>query len=268
VGDLDLILGRLCRVVHSGRPLALLFDYDGTLAPIRPKPTEAILPPAIHRALKRLSANPSVSLGVLSGRALDDLRATVEIDDLYYAGTSGLEIDLRGKVLKPPGVNAARAPLDQIAGRLADVAAMFPGAWLEQKPLGLTLHYRAIAERQIPRLRVEAAEAIVPWASRLRIEDVTLGLEVVPEVGWDKGTAVRAILEELDTDVFPVYAGDSANDLPALAAVDEAGGLSIGVGAMIQHTGAWLNGPGAIGAMIIMLAVAVHDADCLMSATR
>ena len=43
MGDLDLILGRLARVDRTGRPVALLFDYDGTLAPIRPTPAEATL---------------------------------------------------------------------------------------------------------------------------------------------------------------------------------------------------------------------------------
>jgi trehalose 6-phosphate phosphatase len=248
--------------------LALLFDYDGTLAPIRPSPSEANLPPATRRALMRLRTNPNLAIGVFSGRALADVREMVGIDGVYWSGTSGLEIDLLGQVVTPPGINAARAPLDQIAGRLADVAARYPGAWLEQKPFGLTLHYRAVPAEATPRIRLDALEAIKPWAAKLRIEDVTLGLEITPNVGWDKGTAVRAVLDDLGNEAFPVYAGDSANDAPALAAVDEAGGLSIGIGTTIQGTSTWLHGPGELGALTIMLAVALHDTDCLLSATR
>jgi trehalose-6-phosphatase len=118
------------------------------------------------------------------------------------------------------------------------------------------------------RLRLEASNALDPWAARLRVEDVTLGLEVTPDVGWDKGTAVRAVLDDLGNEAFPVYAGDSANDAPALAAVDEAGGLSIGVGPAVRQTSTWLRGPGELGALTIMLAVALHDTDCLLSATK
>ncbi len=71
MGDLELILGRLSRVYRSGRPLALLFDYDGTLAPIRPTPAEAILPDAVRRALTRLASAGDVGVGVISGRGAD-----------------------------------------------------------------------------------------------------------------------------------------------------------------------------------------------------
>lgn len=268
MGDLELIIGRLCRVIRAGRRLALIFDYDGTLAPIRPTPSQATLPPATRRALIRLANTPGVAVGVFSGRCLVDLRRMIGLDSFYYAGTSGLEVDLLDRVLCPPGINAARAPLDQIAGRLADVAACYPGAWLEQKPFGLTLHYRAIPVDLMPRIRMDATEALRPWSGRVKFEDVTLGLEVVPDVGWDKGTALRAVLDDLGSETFPVYAGDSANDVPALAAANEAGGLSIGVGPDVCPTSTWLNGPGAVGALAIMLAVALHDADCMLAAMR
>ena len=259
MADFDLILGRLTRVARAGRPLALLFDYDGTLAPIRPVPAEAALPGCVRRALSRLAARAAVAVGVVSGRALADVKAMVGLDGLYYAGTSGLEVDLLGRRLTPPGIELARAPLDQLAGRLSDVAAAYPGAWVEQKPFGLTLHYRAVPRPRAGRLRLDAAEALLPWAGRVRVEAVTLGLEVVPAVGWDKGTAVRHILADLGDVAYPVYAGDAANDVPALAAVEAAGGLSIGVGPTAPKSMVQLHGSGAVGSMAILLAAVLAD---------
>ena len=206
MGDLELILGRLSRLYRSGRPIALLFDYDGTLAPIRPIPAEATLPKSVRRALVRLTECANVGVGVISGRALADVQQMVGIDGIYYSGTSGMEIDLRGRILRPPGCALACAPLDQIAGRLTDVATRYPGARVEQKQFGLTLHYRAVAKKWVSRLKHDAFEAIWPWIGEMRINDVTLGLEVVPEVGWDKGRAVREILSDMGLETFPVYA--------------------------------------------------------------
>ena len=262
MGDLDLILERLCRVLRSGRPLALLFDYDGTLAPVRPTPAEATLPPATRRGLEHLLSSPQVAVGVVSGRALADLRAMAPLDGAYYAGTSGIEIDLLGRVLTPPGLELALGPLDQIAGRLDAVAARYPGAWLEQKPYGLTLHYRAVEPARVGKLRLDAADALGPWAGRVRVDDVTLGVEVVPDVGWDKGTAVREILADVAPDAYPVYAGDAPNDIPALRAAEAAGGLSIAVGPSAPAAQARVGRPCVIGSLVILLASVVRGAGC------
>jgi trehalose 6-phosphate phosphatase len=259
MGDLDVILDQVCRVARTGRPVALLFDYDGTLAPIRPTPAQAVLPPAARRGLQRLAASERVTVGVVSGRALADVRGMVGLDGVYYAGTSGLELDLLGRRLTPPELDLARAPLDQLAGRLDAVAAGFGGAWLEQKPFGLTLHYRAVDPALVPGLRRAAVEAMRPWAGRVRVEDVTLGIEVVPEVGWDKGTAVREILTDAADDPFPVYAGDSVNDVPAFRAVEALGGLSIGVGPNAPATQSRVCRPCVVGSMAILLASVFQD---------
>lgn len=262
MGDLDLILDRLCRAARTGRPLALLFDYDGTLAPVRPTPAEATLPPATRRGLERVLTSPQAVVGIVGGRTLSDLRAIARLDGAYYAGTSGLEVDLLGRRLTPPGIELALGPLDQLAGRLEAITTQYAGAWLEQKPYGLTLHYRAVPPALTARLRLDVAEALTPWAGRVRVDDVTLGIEVVPDLGWDKGTAVRAILADAGPEAYPVYAGDAASDLPALRAVEAAGGLSIGVGPSAPPARARLPAPGVVGSLAIMLGSVVRGAGC------
>ena len=262
MGDLDLILERLCRVLRSGRPLAVMFDYDGTLAPVRPTPTEATLPAAARRGLERLVGNPQVCVGIFSGRSLADLKAMAPLDGAYYVGTSGIELDLHGRYLTPPGLELALGPLDQIAGRLDTVAARYPGAWLEQKPYGLTLHYRAVEPARVSRLRLETAEALAPWAGRVRVDDVTLGVEVVPDVGWDKGTAVRTILSDLEPNAYPVYAGDAGSDLAAMREVEATGGLSIAVGPSAPAAQTRVGRPCVVGSLVILLASVVRGAEC------
>ena len=88
-----------------------------------------------------------------------ELRKMAGLEGVYYAATGGLEMDLLGRRLTPPGIEAARAPLDQLAARLTDVAARHHGAWVEQKPFGVTLHYRAVPLKFAGSVRLEAIEA-------------------------------------------------------------------------------------------------------------
>lgn len=262
MGDLDLILERLCRVARTGRRVALLFDYDGTLVPVRPTPAQATLPPATRRGLERLVASDQVHVGVVGGRALADLDAMVHLEGVYLAGTGGIELDLVGRRVTPPGLELALGPLDQLAGRMESVATRYAGAWLEQKPFGLTLHYRAVEPARVSKLRLDAAEALAPWAGLVRVDDVTLGVEVVPNVGWDKGTALQQILADAGDDPYPVYAGDAGNDIPALRAAESAGGLSIAVGPGGPKAMTRVTGPCEVGSLVILLASVFQGAGC------
>src|SRR5262245_48483918 len=91
-GPLDYLLS----AHRAGRHLILLFDYDGALVPIVEHPQLARLAPRTRLLLKQLARQPRVSVGVLSGRKLDDLQEMVALPGLYYAGTNGLELELRG----------------------------------------------------------------------------------------------------------------------------------------------------------------------------
>lgn len=214
---------------RAGRPLALVFDYDGTLTPIAPHPRLAELPPAARERLVRLRALPAVAVGVVSGRALDDVRRMVGLDAVWYAGSGGLELDLAGRRLTYPGLAAFDRRLDALRPRLDPVLARHPGAWAERKPAALALHYRAVPAGLAGGFPRAVADALA-GEDGVRVREVSRAVELTPAGGWDKGTAVRLILDRLPADVLPVYAGDAANDAEALESVAAAGGVAVGVG--------------------------------------
>lgn len=72
--------------------LALLLDYDGTLAPIAPHPDLATLPVETKNILQRLSNISDVYIAVISGRSVENVRDMVGIEGITYAGNHGLEI--------------------------------------------------------------------------------------------------------------------------------------------------------------------------------
>ena len=143
---------QLLTAYQGGAAVALLFDYDGTLTPIVPHPWLAEISAETRELLQQLIQQPRLHLGILSGRSLEELIQMVGLANLYYCGTSGLELDLRGKRLLPPHAEEATHLIDGLARSLQGLAAGASGAWVEKKPLGLTVHLSGCRRRANSRL--------------------------------------------------------------------------------------------------------------------
>lgn len=216
---------------RQGRSLAILLDYDGTLTPIVAHPRLAKLDRPTRRLLARLARHARVRVAVLSGRMLDDLRQMVHVPGLWLAGTAGLELDLGGQRITHPRGPWIRQWMLGLVHRLREAIGDCPGAWVENKRLGLTIHFRQTPGDRLPILLERAAEVLRPWAGQVRIFEGPMALEVLAAAGWDKGTAVRMILRHMEPQpVLAFYAGDGANDADAMDAVNGCGGLTVGVG--------------------------------------
>ncbi len=232
--SLDELLTLIMNRHRRGRRLVLLFDYDGTLVPFAAHPRLAVMAPRTRRLLRRLAGRTRTSVGILSGRELGELRTLVSLKNIYYAGNSGLELDLRGTRISHPGIQDAYSTIAAFAGRLQKAIDRFPGSWLEGKTVGLTIHYRNVSPDRIPDLLAQIKDVSEPFWDLMRFTDGPKAVEIVPELGWDKGTAVQFILEHLgQDDLLPLYAGDAPNDAAAFEAVGERGGICIGVGSDI-----------------------------------
>ena len=76
----------------AGRPLLLLLDVDGTLAPIAPHPTLAHVPDNTRRLIAALAATPGVTVVLVSGRAAPDAKRLVGVERVWTVGNHGAEI--------------------------------------------------------------------------------------------------------------------------------------------------------------------------------
>jgi trehalose-phosphatase len=183
---------------------ALLFDVDGTLAPIAPRPELARVPAETRAELARL-AGSYLLVACISGRAGEEAAALVGVDGIRYVGNHGLELDERAAELA------------------AQVAAFRDAAALpvEDKGLSLSYHYRGAEDEETARAQLEEiaerarAEGLDPrWGRKV--------LEIRPAVAADKGTAVRALLAAVPAR-RGLYAGDDTTDLDAFAGLVGAG---------------------------------------------
>ncbi|MBI3464340.1 MAG: trehalose-phosphatase [Planctomycetes bacterium] len=224
------ILNVLVTAYRAGRPLALLFDYDGTLTPIVDHPAHATLAAQTRHVLQQLAELPRVLVGILSGRCLDDLKDIVGLRDVVYVGTGGLELEYGGTRSVYPDATQTSGVIDDIEMRLCQCVAAYPGAVLERKPLGLTVHFRNADPSHIEALQSEVARSLESFASPLRILPGPMATEILPDLGWDKGTAVRFIVRMLGDNCSVLYAGDHANDADAFTVTNALKGVTLGIG--------------------------------------
>ncbi len=243
--------------------LVLLLDFDGTLAPIVPRPEQADLPGATRGALEQLQARADVHLAVLSGRALGDIRRRIGMPGITCAGNHGMEIEGPGIARLHPEAAAARPKLEQAAQIVQPLLSDFAGAWLEDKELTLSLHYRELADERVPALTAAVLERVSPIRG-LRLTHGKKVLEVRPKAAWHKGHAVLFLLEQLrpppGTPVL--YFGDDTTDEDAFVALRD---VHAGAGEGIQvadppvlasAAGSYLRSPAEVGEQLAALAAA------------
>jgi trehalose-phosphatase len=188
----------------------LFLDFDGVLAPIVERPEDAVPPPETRAELERLVRGYAL-VAVVSGRAGKDVRARIGVEGVVCVGSHGLE-------LAPQADRWRRA----LAGFAA--SAPWPPEEIEVKGLTVAFHFRSRRdEQEAVRELDEIAEAAACQGLVTRYGRKVL--EVLPPVGSNKGTAVRALLSEHGLR-RALAAGDDTTDLDSFAALD---GLEVAV---------------------------------------
>lgn len=205
------LAGALAPLVADPSGTVLLFDFDGTLAPIVASPAAARPAPGVVDLLDRLAERYRL-VGTVSGRPVEFLAAHLP-RSLVLSGLYGLESVVHGVHRVRPGVEQWRAPIRDVADRAE--AAGVEGLLVERKGLSVTLHFRSRprAGAAVTRLAAELAEL-----SGLEARPAKMSAELHPPVRSDKGLVVH---ELADGARGVVYVGDDVGDLPAFAALAE-----------------------------------------------
>jgi hypothetical protein len=75
--------------VNARRHLLVVCDFEGALAPISAHPDEAALSNEVRCLLRKLVACRGLTLAIVSGGALDDLRNHVGVGGIFFADHGG-----------------------------------------------------------------------------------------------------------------------------------------------------------------------------------
>ena len=218
----------LTRWLDHGDGLLLGLDFDGTLAPIVSDPDDALIDGRAKRLVGDLSTHPAVTVAIISGRSLDDLRPRVGIDGPLYAGNHGLELaDVHSRRTHP--VADARQPtIERLTRELRERLSEVPGAFVEYKDLTATIHFREASNVG----RVTSTVESVVSASDADVE-VTEGRavrEIRPELEWGKDAAMQLFRSLAPEGHRSMYIGDDLTDEEAFEVVED-DGIGVRVGA-------------------------------------
>lgn len=216
---MDRIIRKLFSRAAAPR-LCLMLDFDGTLSEIAPTPEAARFYPPARRALERLSRLPGVTVALVSGRDVSDLRRKTGLKRAVYCGNHGLELPgFRLPAAVESSKKAFRRSSRAALRLLREIASRYPGSRIQEKKFSLTLHYRALppaAARAMARELDGAARSLARMPG-LRTGAGKKVLEIRAKADFHKGAACRLILARRGGAGF--YMGDDVTDEDAFRAL-------------------------------------------------
>jgi trehalose 6-phosphate phosphatase len=212
---------------------ALFLDFDGTLAPIAPRPQDVIVPGWVVPTLDGLKHGLQGALAIVTGRPLDSLDAFLQPLVLAAAGAHGAERrDAAGRIEQQHS-----QPPSHVVSCASLLATLHPGLILEMKPSGMALHFRLRPELGALCCSV-LAEAMAESPGTVLAWELLQGHGVceLKQRAVSKGTAVQAFLAQPPfAGRVPVFVGDDVTDEDGICAVQAAGGFGIRVGPDPSH---------------------------------
>jgi trehalose 6-phosphate phosphatase len=197
------------------------FDFDGTLAPIRPRPDDVHVSATIAIRLAKLVRLRPVA--IVTGRQIADVRDRLGFAPTWIIGNHGAEDDADPQA----GAHATRA-LDPLRARLHARRdnLLRVGVTVEDKLQSLALHFRTAPDRAAAASLIE--EVLGGFASSLHVFGGKLVYNAASADAPNKAVAVQRLIARVGA-VAAFFAGDDVNDEPVFAAA-QPGWVTVRIG--------------------------------------
>ncbi|MGH8609407.1 MAG: trehalose-phosphatase [Gammaproteobacteria bacterium] len=247
--DADIFFTKL----SQARDCALMLDYDGTLAPFRIGRDRAFPYPGVQEALREITALGNSRLVIVTGRPAKDVTPLLGLEHRPEIwGCHGWER------LSPDGtyrkMEVNQQALEGLVLAYGSVLALASGSLrcklaidrqVEQKPVGLALHWRGCAPQVVGELRDSLTRewAWLAHESGLKLCEFEEGMELRVS-DRTKADTVETIIEETGEDAAVAYLGDGLTDEDAFRAL-KGKGLSALVCSEVRPSAAdlWIRPP-------------------------
>jgi trehalose 6-phosphate phosphatase len=202
------------RRVAGTEHLLVAMDFDGTMSPLVDHAADARSLPRSAAAFAELTVLPRTTTALISGRALDSLRAVASPPpETLLIGSHGAEAWLgpgsSELVLDPEQL----ALLADVRRTLEEIVEQAPGTLLEDKPAGVVLHTRLAAD-DVAEDAVAAARAVLQDRPGVFVKNGNRVLET-SVVHASKGEGMM-FLRQATGATAVVFAGDDTTDEDAL----------------------------------------------------
>lgn len=224
-------------LLKSRGKIILLTDFDGTLTPIQKHPDHVNLSEEIRQTLIKFTRDKAISLGIITGRSLKQIKRLVNIPEILYVANHGIELEGPGIHYVSKEARRSRYVLWHIYMRLFKSLKHIEGMHIEDKEFSISLHYRAVKKKGDIKFITSALHAITkPFLDRKMLSIIAgkMVYEIRPPVKWNKASAIQWLLThyfplEFRENTLLIYLGDDKADIEVFDSL-RGKGLSIFVG--------------------------------------
>ncbi|KAL5171633.1 putative trehalose-phosphate phosphatase 3 [Glycine soja] len=245
--------------IAEGKQIVVFLDYDGTLSPIVDDPDKAYMSDVMRAAVCEV-AN-CFPTAIVSGRSKDKVYEFVKLENVYYAGSHGMDISTPSGSSKyeeqehqikavdekgNPVVHCHPAieflpTIQEIVKVLKENTRRIKGSMIEDNTFCVTVHYRCVKNEEEVGVLKEMVKTIMKAYPDFYISGGRKVMEIRPTVNWDKGRALTYLLDTLGFDnfsnVLPMYLGDDRTDEDAFKVIRHIGcGFPIVVSSIAKET--------------------------------
>ncbi|OVA01947.1 Trehalose-phosphatase [Macleaya cordata] len=203
----------------KGKRIVVFLDYDGTLSPIVDDPNKAFMSDAMRAAVREVAMY--FPTAIISGRCRDKVYEFVQLKDVYYAGSHGMDIvtpvgphlkmmtqldvkyqtsnaiqhKMNDIILFQPAQEYLPA-IQEIVKVLEEKTKRIHGAMVENNRFCISVHFRRVREEDYCKLE-EQVKSVVKDKPQFRITRGRKVIEIRPSIKWDKGHALEYLLHNL-----------------------------------------------------------------------
>ncbi|PON50112.1 Trehalose-phosphatase [Parasponia andersonii] len=239
-------LGSFDRMIKMarGKRIVVFLDYDGTLSPIVNDPDRAFMSDEMRAAVREVAKY--FPTAIISGRSRDKVKEFVQLSNVYYAGSHGMDIMAPARPLKSSGEAKHHAisidkkgndvlfqpaqkfmpAIQEILALLEEKTGNIQGAKIEDNRFCISVHYRRVREEDYGILE-EKVKSLLQNYPDFHLTTGKKVLEVRPSIEWNKGHALDYLLDTLgfsnSSEVLPLYIGDDRTDEDAFKAIRSRG---------------------------------------------
>ncbi|MBL7071534.1 MAG: trehalose-phosphatase [Candidatus Omnitrophica bacterium] len=232
-------------LISDKRKFVFFLDYDGTLTPIVSRPDLAVISKEMKSTVEKLSGKHMVA--IVSGRMREDVEGLAEIKDIFYAGSHGFDILGPGFSMIHPKAKEAISVVAEVIEKLSKKLSNIEGLIIEKKKFSVAVHYRLVDEaKHLPQIKAFVENIAKEYGSLCLMKGKKV-FELLPNISWDKGQAIRWIMKALKLswkESSCVYIGDDVTDEYAFRSMRTRGtGILVSKDLRPSAADFWLSSP-------------------------
>lgn len=184
-------LAEVERNIKSKEKILLGMDHDGSIAEIITTMQEARMTEQMREVLMILSKNPRICLAFVSGRMIDELKSVVKIDNAFYAGNHGFQIEGYGAEYTYKDKKVIEL-IEKITKEVEKNYQNIDGIVIERKIYTTSFHFRNVPQNKQESVRTEILNTLNKHKN-IRIVEGKKLFNIRPKIKRNKGVAIETI---------------------------------------------------------------------------